>query len=398
MSLLSIEFLGLAAGVCLWMQLARGALRDLGFLAAGLVFAASHLAWSGLFVLGALCALAWLASHWVARRPRALPLCVGILVGLFLWLRHYSFVDALLPDDWRAPWVAAAGLSFLLFKLLHVLVDVAAGTLAPPRPLAFLAYCFNFTAFLLGPIQRYGDFLEQLEGRRAAIEPELEAQLVALNRVLRGLVKKFVLAEFLAPFALLPGEGVEGLTLLEALRGVSVFYVYLYCDFAGYCDVMIGVGSLCGVRPPENFRFPFLATNITSFWQRAHRSLTTWLTDYVFNPLYASLLRSRRWGAHPQLAMHLSLVATMLVSGVWHGTSASFVLFGALHGLYHVVHRAIEALLLARLGRAGLTRLRARKLWAVLGVALTLPATAFAYLPFVLELDELVLLFSGGAA
>ncbi len=90
-----------------------------------------------------------------------------------------------------------------------------------------------------------------------------------------------------------PDLPIERMGAGELLVAIYAFYVFLYLDFSGYCDIVIGVGSLMGVKPPENFRFPFLARDVSEYWLRVHRSLTTWLTDYIFNPLYRFALGVR---------------------------------------------------------------------------------------------------------
>jgi D-alanyl-lipoteichoic acid acyltransferase DltB (MBOAT superfamily) len=299
-----------------------------------------------------------------------------------------------LPRDWLTDLLATAGLSFLFFKLLHVLVDVADGSLKRPPPLHFANYCFNFTSFLLGPIQRFGDFDAQWTGRARSIEPTFEAHLDAVLRVLRGLVKKYVLAEYLHPYALTSEADVAALSAGALLLKTYVFYAFLYCDFSGYCDIVIGVGALIGLRPPENFRLPFLATNVADFWLRVHRSLTLWLTDYVFNPLYASLLRSAALRSQRLLALNAALTGTMLVSGLWHGTTASFVAFGLVHGVYLVVFRTYERVLTGKLGRKRLEAWRSTWVSRALGWTLTFNATAAAYVFFVLDFRSLTALLA----
>jgi membrane protein involved in D-alanine export len=154
---------------------------------------------------------------------------------------------------------------------------------------------------------------------------------------------------------------------------------------------VIGVGCLLGVRPPENFNLPFLSSNPSQYWQRVHESLTSWLTDYVFNPLYAAALRSGWLGWHPLAAMAVAVMATMLVAGLWHGTTLAFVMFGLVHGLYLVVFRSYEHAALSVLGRKGLRKLRDSRVWLVASTIITFHFTATAYIFFVLDTNQLLL-------
>jgi D-alanyl-lipoteichoic acid acyltransferase DltB (MBOAT superfamily) len=155
--------------------------------------------------------------------------------------------------------------------------------------------------------------------------------------------------------------------------------------------VVIGAGSLIGVRPPENFHLPFLAPNISQFWLRVHRTLTTWLTDYVFTPLYSGGLR--RFGGKRRLwILSGALLATMTVAGVWHGTTWRWLLFGIVHGVLLVGHRLYEAAMQSWLGSRRLAALRARWHYRGAAVALTLSVTAPTYLLFFLEEPRLLIL------
>jgi D-alanyl-lipoteichoic acid acyltransferase DltB (MBOAT superfamily) len=149
-----------------------------------------------------------------------------------------------------------------------------------------------------------------------------------------------------------------------------------------------------GVKPPENFNLPFLAQNISDFWLRQHRSLTLWLTDYIFSPAYKWALSNRRLSSHPLLAVNGALLMTMLISGLWHGTTLSFFLFGVAHGIFLVVYRTWDTLLVRQFGirkvRAWQTRWPVR----LSGIAITFNATAFAFIFFRLDTAQIEKLLS----
>jgi D-alanyl-lipoteichoic acid acyltransferase DltB (MBOAT superfamily) len=127
----------------------------------------------------------------------------------------------------------------------------------------------------------------------------------------------------------------------SALGLWALLYGYafrLYFDFAGYTDIAIGVGLLLGVRLTENFKRPYLKTNITTFWQSWHITLSDWARFYIFSPLSRSLLR-RKPRPSPRLIVFLGLMATMLTIGLWHGIGWTFVIWGAWHGLGLFIHK-----------------------------------------------------------
>jgi D-alanyl-lipoteichoic acid acyltransferase DltB (MBOAT superfamily) len=179
------------------------------------------------------------------------------------------------------------------------------------------------------------------------------------------------------------------LSLLDLFVQVYSFYFFLYFNFSGYCDVVIGVGSLMGVKPPENFNFPFLAQNISDFWLRQHRSLTLWLTDYIFSPAYKWALTHRWLSSHPLSAVNGALLLTMLVSGLWHGTTLSFFLFGIAHGLFLVVYRTWDTILVRQFGLQSVRVWRTRWPVRLSGIALTFNATAFAFIFFRLNTTQI---------
>ncbi len=389
MSLLSMEFGLLAFGAVVLLNVLEGLPRTAAFLALNALFVSSHSTASGVASIAALVLGGFAAARLAERNPRTRLATIPLLAAAFVYLRGYGFLEWLLPDSIAGRLVTAAGLSFLFFKLVHMVVEAGSGTLGPVRFGDFLNYCFNFTTFLLGPIQRYQDFRADWYREREVVPGSFEGQLDGLNRILRGLVKKFVLAEFLAHFVLSPDLDVASVSLGEMTWRTYLFYFYLYFDFSGYCDVAIGVGILMGVRPPENFYLPFLSANVSDYWLRVHRSLTTWLTDYVFGPLYAFGLRRLSHRVPVFLLASASLVITMFVSGLWHGTTPNFVAFGLLHGAYLVGFRAWDALVRGWVGKQGLRRLRKTLTWRALGVVVTFHLTAAAYILFALETEQL---------
>ncbi|MGH7665046.1 MAG: MBOAT family O-acyltransferase [Gemmatimonadaceae bacterium] len=395
-SLLSPGFLGIALVAIVLLPMLRGSPREIAFLMLNLLFI-------GALVLGPLGALSTLlftllgyALVLLAARARLGGLIAGIivLVALFIFMRRYEFLEWFLPTEWLPRVLSTIGLSFLFFRVVHTMIDAHGGTLGRVRMLAYVNYCLSFTTFLMGPIQRYQDYREQWNGERLAIPMEWEAHLDAVLRILVGLAKVLVLGVFFETHALRADTVIHDLTVAGLIVQVYSFWLFLYLNFSGYCDVVIGIGSLLGVRPPENFDKPFLARNISDFWQRQHRSLTLWLSDYVFTPLYKALLTSPRTARHKLLAANLSLMATMLVSGLWHGTTFSFLLFGLVHGLWFVIYRSWDELLTSRLTRRGVQKLRAHPLAYAGGVLLTFNATAFSFVFFRLSSEQAMQAFS----
>jgi D-alanyl-lipoteichoic acid acyltransferase DltB (MBOAT superfamily) len=391
---LSVLFIGLAIAAVVAVAGCTGRLRVAVFTIANLVVLLTvFLGLRGTLSTLVFVALGWATVSAATRFSRwGLLVAGGLLVALFVWMRNYDFLAWLLPNTARTSAFATLGLSFLLFKILHVAIEAKSGTLGQITFPGYLNYCLNFTTFAMGPIQRFQDFRGQWDGEKAALPSTLEAHLDAVNRILFGLFRVYVLGALLQPFIMTYDSGTEAAGFGSMLVQVYAFYFFLYFNFGGYCDIMIGLGSLMGVRPPENFNKPFLARNVSEFWQRQHRSLTLWLTDYVFTPSLKRALSSGWLRGNRTAAVAAALLLTMLVSGLWHGTTFGFVLFGLAHGAFLVIYHLWDSLLVARFGRKRVAAWRGHPAVAALGILITFNAVAFAFVFFQLGAKKGLLL------
>ena len=226
-----------------------GTWRQLAFSALNLVFVGGLLL-SPVGTVSTLCFT--VAGYGLARlaardRPQGVFVGVVALTVAFVYLRRYDFLAWVLPGELLTDALATVGLSFLFFKIVHVVVDARSGTLGRLDFLTYLNYCLNFTTFMMGPIQRYQDYSTQWhEGAAKTRAADFEAQLHHLLRVLFGLVKAYVLAPYLQQRALPPDPQLLDYSILGLVTQTYAFWAYLYLNFSGYCDVAIGVGSLFG--------------------------------------------------------------------------------------------------------------------------------------------------------
>lgn len=222
------------------------------------------------------------------------------------------------------------GISFFTFHAISYVVDVyRRQSRALKNPLDTALYFALFPQLIAGPIIRYHYIEEQLKARGGGLE-DLEQGIV---RFVIGLAKKVLIANAVARAAdqifALPAEQ---LSLGVAWLGILAYALQIYFDFSGYSDMAIGLGRMFGFRFPENFAHPYASQSITEFWRRWHISLSTWFRDYVYIPLGGNRGSSGR--------TYANLVTVFLLCGLWHGASWTFVLWGALHGLFLVVERA----------------------------------------------------------
>jgi alginate O-acetyltransferase complex protein AlgI len=221
------------------------------------------------------------------------------------------------------------GISFYTFQTLSYTLDIYRGKLKPAKGILDLAlYVAFFPQLVAGPIVRAIDFLPQLAERRRLSAVDLRA-CAALFLV--GFFKKAVLSDSVAPVADAFFMSPEEYSMLGAWTGLMMFAVQLYCDFSGYSDLAVASAGLLGYRLPQNFDFPYLATNIRDFWRRWHMTLSSWVHDY----LYVSLGGSRG----SRLFRHRNTLFSMALIGLWHGAAWNFVLLGLYHGLLLVAYQ-----------------------------------------------------------
>ena len=226
--------------------------------------------------------------------------------------------------------VIPVGVSFYTFHSMSYTIDVYRRKLEPVRSLLDLA-CFIgfFPQMVAGPIVRASQFLPQLRSIRRFAEVDGRGALVLF---LTGFIKKACIADAVAPFVDRYFDAPWNFTMASAWVAVLFYAIQIYCDFSGYTDMAIATAGLLGYQLPVNFRFPYFARNISDFWHRWHISLSSWLRDYLYIPLGGN--RGPAW------FIYRNIMITMLLGGLWHGGAWTFVIWGGLHGLALVIHRA----------------------------------------------------------
>jgi alginate O-acetyltransferase complex protein AlgI len=243
-----------------------------------------------------------------------------IALGIHLAVPHYDIVRPL-------------AISYFTFSGISYVLDVYYERLEPCRDASeYLLYIAYFPKLLAGPIMRAPDFLSQLRERARVTTADLE---IGCAYFLLGAVKKLVIADQLAGHVSLIFDAPGRFDAVTLLQGVVGYTVQIYCDFSGYSDMAIGCARMMGIRLPENFLMPYSAVSITEFWRRWHITLSNWFRDYVFIPLEFA---SREVG-NATVRMSLNVIVTMLLCGLWHGASWSFVFWGGLHGAALATHR-----------------------------------------------------------
>lgn len=269
-----------------------------------------------------------------ALAARRFFLCVSLVIdlGLLGYFKYAAFALATFAELMHSAGVAyqppaldimlPIGISFYTFHTLSYTIDVYREQFQPCRSLLdFSLYVAFFPQLVAGPIVRARQFLPQCAEPKWATRAQFAW---GLNLLILGLFCKSILADkVFRPVADAVFQPSVHPDTLSACSGMMAFAGQIYCDFAGYSTCAIGIALCLGFALPDNFRWPFAAIGFSDFWRRWHITLTTWMRDYV----YASL-----GGGGSVLRIWLSIFITMVLVGLWHGPSWTFVVFGAIHG------------------------------------------------------------------
>ena len=267
----------------------------------------------------------------------------GLTVANDIAGTHFVFQQIILP----------LGISFITFQKIAFLVDVAGGRVRSFTASDFLLFVMFFPQLIAGPIVHYGETMPQFHRTDRRVDENMFATGITLFCF--GLFKKVVLADGMAEYVspiFTFAEAGHPVSLLQGWLSAVGFTLQIYFDFSGYSDMACGAALFFGVRLPLNFDSPLKASNIIDFWLRWHITLTRFLTAYIYNPIALALTRRRAAKGLPIFKARGSTMyaffsvlawptlATMLLSGVWHGAGYTFILWGLLHGLYLIVNHA----------------------------------------------------------
>jgi alginate O-acetyltransferase complex protein AlgI len=285
------------------------------------------------------------ASHGIVRyRKHARALLILSLVANLGLLGVYKYLDFFITSARDASVLLGlpislqtlgillpAGISFYTFQTMSYTIDVYRGQLSPPRNfIDFALFVTYFPQLVAGPIERAAHLLPQIQNKKiwhAHYIPE------ALFLIIRGYAYKLIVADNVAPMAdKIFMMDTPPLAFLAV--GAFLFSVQIFADFAAYSDIARGVSQLFGISLMVNFRQPYRAISPSDFWRRWHISFSSWIRDYLYIPLGGS----RRQGAIAGAAI---LLATMGLSGLWHGASWNFVFWGLFHGLLLIIYRQL---------------------------------------------------------
>ena len=261
------------------------------------------------------------------KRIRLLWLGVAACLALLVVIKYLPpLLTGITSDSPYHGLLISIGVSYFSFQAVSYLADVYLEIQEPEGHFGHHALALAFFPKLLqGPIERAGDLLPQLQKPYVF---DYDAMRSGMLLFAFGLFKKVVVADHFALYANTVYNDVHTYAGLPLFVGTYAYALQIYFDFSGYTDMARGTARLFGIELTENFHAPYLATSIADFWRRWHISFSRWILDYIFKPLQMS------WRNRGQAGAALALLVTFLVSGIWHGASWGFVVWGVLHGSY----------------------------------------------------------------
>lgn len=270
-----------------------------------------------------------------------IALTLGLIfnLGLLSWFKYANFLLDTLQTVTSlnlsgVEIILPIGISFFTFTQIAFLVDTFTKGTREYRFIHYLLFVTYFPHLIAGPVLHHAQMMPQFADSEI-YRPQIAKIAPGLGLFTLGLIKKIILADSIAPYADAVFDATaagHSPTTFEAWTGAIAYTLQLYFDFSGYSDMAVGLSMIFGVRLPFNFASPYRAINISEFWRRWHMTLSSFLRDYLYIPLGGN----RRGN----LRRIINLMVTMLLGGLWHGASWTFVAWGGLHGLYLVAHHS----------------------------------------------------------
>lgn len=317
--------------------------------------------WEYILILFFTIIVDYYAAFWIDRsqgRQRKMALAVSLIanIGVLALFKYYYFLidnfnsitfrlnGSIYEPRWDI--ILPIGLSFHTFQAMSYTIEVYRGHQKVERNFGIYAlYVMFYPQLVAGPIERPQNILHQFY-KKFDFD---EARVVSgLRLMLWGFFKKMVIADNFATYADVVFTDVHRYQGLPLLVAILFYSVQIYCDFSGYSDIAIGSARVMGFKLMTNFKRPYLAKSIAEFWKRWHISLSSWFRDYLYIPLGGNRVAIPRW--------YLNILIVFLVSGLWHGASWNFVIWGGLHGIYQIfghLTRNIQKTVFTPLGKLG---------------------------------------------
>lgn len=290
-------------------------------------------------------------SESIKLRKYLLMLSIFINLGLLVYFKYANFFVENLNTSLKLvgfkqlnwlPIVLPIGISFFTFQTLTYAVDIYRKKHAPLEKVTdYFLFILSFPQMIAGPIVRFTSIADQIKERTETIDDKL----IGIYRFSIGLAKKVLIANVMAEQADLIFNGdLSQLNSANAWLGILAYTFQIYFDFSGYSDMAIGLGKMIGFKFPENFDSPYISQSVSEFWRRWHITLGSFMRDYLYIPLGGNRVESK-------YRIYFNLWIVFLLSGLWHGASWNYVIWGAYHGLFLILDRLFLLNILKRIGK-----------------------------------------------
>lgn len=301
------------------------------------LFFYSLFGWENLLLLLGVGGISFFSGKWIEQSKRKeIPLFLSLILflGYLFLFKYFNFFNIMVSRilgfvHLKNPiplihLLMPVGISYYIFQVIGYHIDIYYGKIkAETHPLKLQLFFLFFPKILQGPVERSRNIIPQFDKEQHF---SYDNFVDGIRRIVWGIFQKVVVADRIAVLVsnvyVMPSD-FKGFSL--ALAAI-LFTFQLYFDFMGYTDIAIGTAKLFGINIMENFNKPFSAKNITEYWRRWHISLSTWLNEYLFNPMVISW---RNWG---QWGTLVAVFITFVIAGLWHGAGMTFLFYGALHG------------------------------------------------------------------
>ncbi|MEO6527844.1 MAG: MBOAT family O-acyltransferase [Gemmatimonadaceae bacterium] len=304
------------------------------------------------------------------RRLRGCAVALTGAIVLVLFAVHKSVPLEAAQATMIRPLLRAVGFSYVALRCVELLRAGAEGTASSVEWLDAVNYLFPFHMLAAGPIQSWSAFQDGHNDQERLSEQET---WTAIERIVHGLFKKFVLARVLEITFLTGFRAPMPYRVLE----IQLYYVWVYLDFSAYSDIAVGAGRLLGIPTPENFARPLAARNIMEFWSRWHMTLSSFIRRNIFIPMQLTLSRRVAPSTVPYVAI-LSLFVAFILCGMWHAVSLRFALWGAMHALAIVAYSLYERALRRRVRGGARAAYLANRGVRIMATAVTFEFVAFS--------------------
>lgn len=301
----------------------------------------TSLVFTSLLVIAALC------SFFIKfRNKRVIPFIqLSLIIGIFIVLKNIDLQIIIInlfrntarlvnpPSSTQNISLTWLGFSYIAFRLIHTLRDFQNKRLEPTDVRTFFNYVIFLPALTAGPIDRLQNFKDELNRNSLFVEDAYKGGI----RLVLGMAKKFVIADTLVIFSINQTNVLLVKSPIWLWIMLFAFALLIFFDFSGYTDIALGMSALLGISLPENFYRPYLAKNLTEFWNRWHVTLTQWIRAYFFFP-FTRFLKSKNTVKSVFILNSVPQLLTMVLIGLWHGISPNYLVWGVWHGIGLIIH------------------------------------------------------------